>query len=787
MATDVEKLMVRLEVSQRKFEKQLAQASRSADKNATRMERRFRQANRQISRSFDSLGRSAGNTFRLVSRLAIAAGAALGAREITRYADAWTEVENKIRAAEKISGMTARTTSELNDLANESRASLEETADLYAKLIRVSGNLGASEEEIAQATETVAKAFKAGGAAASEQAAGILQLSQALSSGFLQGDELRSLRENAPLVAQAIANEFETTIGGLKDLGAEGELTADRVFRAILNAQGDIEAAFASTVPTVADGFTALKNGATEFFGALSQGSGAGENFASFLANVGDFLSSNADKAARFGAQIAEAFAIIGEAFEGISGKIDFSDIVSGAGETAIGTVQIFSDLAQAVVATVSGVAAAAKQAFINAIAATGEGGIAIANAAIGVIESILQGILNGVQLVLDGINSVIATANKLPGVELPTFGELGDVSLGRIDPTEIQDRVKPIGDAFSEAANDAASAWEGWENKVISSIRRVERAGDAMDEDRLMSQRVLPPSAAPGSATMAPASPDDSSSNGKGGKGSATSPFFEAIQKEITALEDKMATLGMTAAEMAEYTAKQNLLNEAKKRGLDLDAVNAKTGQTLRDEIARQAETVGNLTQKYEAAAERAQFFDDIQTQLKDGIIDAIVEGENLGGVLEDLAKSIAKAALQAALFGEGPLAGMFGGSEGGILGSLFSNIFGGNKATGGGVKGGMAYQVGEHGRELFVPNTDGQIVNASDVRRLSQSNSGGQQQLVVNIHENAAKGEHQVRQSPGRIDVFLREAVAEQIRGGGADKAMSQRFGLRPRAQGA
>lgn len=129
-----------------------------------------------------------------------------------------------------------RTLSELNEIARATRSGLSETADLYAKLLRSTAGVAKSELEVAKATEIVNKAFKAGGAAASEQAAGILQLAQGLGSGMLQGDELRSVRENAPLLAQAIADYFGTTIAGLKELGSEGQLTSDKIFQAILAA-----------------------------------------------------------------------------------------------------------------------------------------------------------------------------------------------------------------------------------------------------------------------------------------------------------------------------------------------------------------------------------------------------------------------------------------------------------------------------------------------------------------------------------------------------------------------
>jgi len=185
-------------------------------------------------------------------------GVSVAANEIRRYADSWTLMNNKIAAASQSSGMQARSLSDLKKGADNARSSIVEYADLYARIMRNSKGVAKSimrnskgvaksEQEVADATNIVSKAFAVGGAAASEQAAGVLQLGQALGSGVLQGDELRSIRENAPVLAQAIADEFGTTIAGLKDLGAQGKLTSERVLTAILKARQQIEAQFAKT------------------------------------------------------------------------------------------------------------------------------------------------------------------------------------------------------------------------------------------------------------------------------------------------------------------------------------------------------------------------------------------------------------------------------------------------------------------------------------------------------------------------------------------------------------
>ncbi|MBS3649666.1 tape measure protein [Pseudaminobacter sp. 19-2017] len=287
MASDVERLIVSLEAKTKAFENSLNKANATAQKRLRDIERQFERTNKKavLQAPRGSMMAGLGGVRGMVGGFAAAAGV----HTVRQYADAWTEAGNKIAAASQVSGKQARSLRELNDIATATRTGITETTDLYAKLLRSTKDVAKSEEEVAQATEIVNKAFKAGGAAASEQAAGILQLSQGLGSGILQGDELRSVRENAPLLAQAIADEFKTTIAGLKELGANGELEVGRVFKAILKAKPKIDKAFAATTATIADGIDLLRNSAIEAIGRINTVTGAsgkaGERLAQF-ANI---------------------------------------------------------------------------------------------------------------------------------------------------------------------------------------------------------------------------------------------------------------------------------------------------------------------------------------------------------------------------------------------------------------------------------------------------------------------------------------------------------------------
>lgn len=133
-------------------------------------------------------------------------------------------------------------------------------------------------------------------------------------------------------------------------------------------------------------------------------------------------------------------------------------------------------------------------------------------------------------------------------------------------------------------------------------------------------------------------------------------------------------------------------------------------------------ARAVKEIGEAYGEAGEQAKFWQGIQDDFKNGLLDAIVAGEGLSEVFDNLAKSIARAALESALFNTGPWGASGGG--GGLLGGLLGGIFGGFRADGGPVSAGRAYVVGERGPELFAPGLSGTIIPAD---RLTSTAAGG------------------------------------------------------------
>lgn len=150
--------------------------------------------------------------------------------------------------------------------ADSSRSSYATTASNVSKLGLLAPDAFKSNDEIIKFSELLNKSFKVGGASTQEQDAGTYQLTQAMAAGKLQGDEFRSVMENAPLVAQAIADYTGKTKGELKEMSSQGTITADIIKNAMFASAKQIEDRYKKMPKTFADYWTMIKNKAVRSF-----------------------------------------------------------------------------------------------------------------------------------------------------------------------------------------------------------------------------------------------------------------------------------------------------------------------------------------------------------------------------------------------------------------------------------------------------------------------------------------------------------------------------------------
>lgn len=208
--------------------------------------------------------------------------------EIKQTADAMMSLSSRIKIVTKDEAERLKIESALYQMSNKNRSSLEDLGDLYYKTALASKRFGASQEDVLKLTDIVSKSLVIGGADVAQQKATILQLSQALGSGVLQGDELRSLRENAPILMDAIATFFNTDVGGLKDMGAKGLLTTEKLMQAILSSGDAVDKKFSQITPTIGQAFTVLGNKWSKFILDVQNSTG-------FFGTVAELILEGAD------------------------------------------------------------------------------------------------------------------------------------------------------------------------------------------------------------------------------------------------------------------------------------------------------------------------------------------------------------------------------------------------------------------------------------------------------------------------------------------------------------
>jgi len=153
--------------------------------------------------------------------------------------------------------------------ANRSRGSYVEMANATAKMRMLAGDAFGSNQEALGFTELLQKSLKVSGASQGEQDSAFLQLTQAMAAGKLQGDEFRSVMENAPMVANAIAEYMGKSKGELKEMSSQGLITADIIKGAMFAAADDINGKFEQMPMTFADVWQKIKNAGMEAFGGV--------------------------------------------------------------------------------------------------------------------------------------------------------------------------------------------------------------------------------------------------------------------------------------------------------------------------------------------------------------------------------------------------------------------------------------------------------------------------------------------------------------------------------------
>lgn len=231
----------------------------------------------QLHRHFDRVGNSANTAGNAVNRFsspltrvnnllshaqAIISGGMFGlfALSVAKTADTMQDLNSQIMLVTKNEQEQLVVTERLHKMANKNLTDLKSTIGLYTNSARALGNMGKSQEEVLKFTNAVSLAMGVGGKSAQEQASALLQLGQAMQSGVLQGDEFRSLAENAPIMLDLIAEKLGKTRGEVRKIAGEGEITAEVVYDSLSGATDKLQAMFDKMPVTMSQAFGVVKN-----------------------------------------------------------------------------------------------------------------------------------------------------------------------------------------------------------------------------------------------------------------------------------------------------------------------------------------------------------------------------------------------------------------------------------------------------------------------------------------------------------------------------------------------
>ena len=239
----------------------------------------------------DTQNKKTASSARLLGIALAASIAAMQVRKVVQYADAWTNVENRLKLVTSGTQELTQAQNDLLKIAQDSRQSFESTATLYQRIASNAENLGLSYDTLLGITKTVNEAMAVSGATAQESTAAIVQLGQAIGSGELRGDEFRSIAEQAPRLRDALVQGLGVDgVGALRELAEAGELTSERVIIALQSQADVIATEFGDMDATVSQAATTMSNAFTTLIGRVNDAIGFTDGLATAMMGLAEVM-----------------------------------------------------------------------------------------------------------------------------------------------------------------------------------------------------------------------------------------------------------------------------------------------------------------------------------------------------------------------------------------------------------------------------------------------------------------------------------------------------------------
>jgi len=281
-------------------------------RQARAIENRWRQANKNL----DGIGRGMAQS--LIAPLT-GISAALGAREVLQYADAWTKAKNSLAVAGVVGNEQSVVLDRIYESAQANSAPLGAMATLFGKAAQAGDNLGASQEDILKFTNGVGVALKVAGTSAEAAQGALVQLGQALGQSRVMAEEFNSVNEGARPILIAVANGLDAAGGSvnkLKQLVNDGKVSGQQFFQAFLKGLPSIQSMAANATQTIEQGVTKVNNAFTKYIGQTDESLSGSQRLIAGLNALADNFDATADVVLKVAGVIAGA--LVGRSIVGM-------------------------------------------------------------------------------------------------------------------------------------------------------------------------------------------------------------------------------------------------------------------------------------------------------------------------------------------------------------------------------------------------------------------------------------------------------------------------------------
>ena len=244
----------------------------------------------------------------LVAAMA-AVGVGVTVSGLATTADSYTNLSTRINIATKEGGDFTSAMAGVHQVALMTNSSLDATGSLFARLNAVGKDMGMTQQQALDLTKTVTQAIQIGGGSAQASEAAVQQFIQAMQGGVLRGEEFNSIMENGFGVAEALARGLGVTTGELRKMAEAGELSAERVAKALQSQAGEVQKTYDQFPTTITNALQKIATSWQILIGEMDQSNGASATVADWLVTIAD----NMDIVETILKDIGEGFVWVGD------------------------------------------------------------------------------------------------------------------------------------------------------------------------------------------------------------------------------------------------------------------------------------------------------------------------------------------------------------------------------------------------------------------------------------------------------------------------------------------